>query len=136
MRILLVSDAWAPQVNGVVRTLQRVQQECEAQGHRFAVVAPDQFRTLPCPSYPEIRLALRAGPRIAALLQSFQPDCVHIATEGPLGLAARRQCLRQGLPFTTSYHTRFPEVPRAPGCRCRWRRATPGCAGSTGPRRA
>jgi 1,2-diacylglycerol 3-alpha-glucosyltransferase/glucuronosyltransferase len=109
MRILLVTDAWSPQVNGVVRALQRVRQECEALGHRFEVVAPDQFRTIPCPSYPEIRLALRPGRQIAAQLESFRPECIHIATEGPLGLAARRQCLRRGRPFTTSYHTRFPE---------------------------
>jgi glycosyltransferase involved in cell wall biosynthesis len=109
MRILLVTDAGSPQVNGVVRTLQRVKQECEAQGHRFEVVSPDQFRSVPCPTYPEIRLALRPRPRIAARLAAFHPHCVHIATEGPLGIAARRQCLRQELPFTTSYHTRFPE---------------------------
>jgi glycosyltransferase involved in cell wall biosynthesis len=113
MRILLASDAWAPQVNGVVRTLQRVRQECEALGHRFEVISPDQFRTLPCPTYPEIRLALRPGRRIAARLRGVQPDCVHIATEGPLGLAARRRCLKQGLRFTTSYHTRFPEYVNA-----------------------
>jgi glycosyltransferase involved in cell wall biosynthesis len=93
----------------VVRTLRRVQQECEALGHEVEVVSPDQFRTLPCPTYPEIRPALKPGQRIGARLRSFQPDCVHIATEGPLGLAARRQCLKLGLPFTTSYHTRFPE---------------------------
>jgi glycosyltransferase involved in cell wall biosynthesis len=109
MRILLVTDAWSPQVNGVVRTLQRVRQECEALGHEVEVLSPDQFRTLPCPTYPEIRLALQPGRRIGARLRSFQPDCVHIATEGPLGLAARRRCLKLGLPFTTSYHTRFPE---------------------------
>jgi glycosyltransferase involved in cell wall biosynthesis len=109
MRILLVTDAWQPQVNGVVRTLQRVQQECAALGHVIEVVAPDQFRTVPCPTYPEIRLALRPGGRIGARLRQFQPDCVHIATEGPLGIAARRHCLKAGLPFTTSYHTRFPE---------------------------
>jgi 1,2-diacylglycerol 3-alpha-glucosyltransferase/glucuronosyltransferase len=113
MRILLVTDAWPPQVNGVVRTLQRVRQECEALGHEFEMVSPDQFRTVPCPTYPEIRLALRPGRRIAARLRAFQPDCVHIATEGPLGLAARRQCLKLGLPFTTSYHTRFPEYVNA-----------------------
>jgi glycosyltransferase involved in cell wall biosynthesis len=109
MRILLVTDAWLPQVNGVVRTLQRVRQECEALGHSVEIVSPDQFRTLPCPTYPEIRLAPAPGGRIAQRLRDCQPDCVHIATEGPLGLAARRQCLRHGLPFTTSYHTRFPE---------------------------
>jgi glycosyltransferase involved in cell wall biosynthesis len=128
MRILLVTDAWAPQVNGVVRTLQRVRRECLELGHELEVIAPDQFRTVPCPSYPEIRLALRPGPRIAARLESSRPDCIHIATEGPLGLAARRRCIERDLPFTTSYHPRFPEylnarwpVPLALGYACmRW----------------
>jgi glycosyltransferase involved in cell wall biosynthesis len=109
MRILLVTDAWPPQVNGVVRTLQRVTAECEALGHAVEVVSPDLFRTVSCPTYPEIRLALRPGRRIGRVLDELRPDCVHIATEGPLGIAARRLCLRRGLPFTTSYHTRFPE---------------------------
>jgi glycosyltransferase involved in cell wall biosynthesis len=109
MRILLVSDAWPPQVNGVVRTLQRVKAECEALGHEVEVVAPDRFRTVACPTYPEIRLALRPGRAIAEHLDRFRPDRIHLATEGPLGIAARRQCLKRGLPFTTSYHTRFPE---------------------------
>jgi 1,2-diacylglycerol 3-alpha-glucosyltransferase/glucuronosyltransferase len=109
MRILLVTDAWAPQVNGVVRTLQRVSEECLELGHSLEVISPDQFRTVPCPSYPEIRLALCPGRQIAARLEAFRPECVHVATEGPLGLAARRQCMTRGLPFSTSYHTRFPE---------------------------
>jgi glycosyltransferase involved in cell wall biosynthesis len=109
MRILLTTDAWLPQVNGVVRTLQRVRRECEAQGHVIEVVSPDQFRSVPCPTYPEIRLALRPGRGVGGRLAAFRPDCIHIATEGPLGIAARRQCLRRGLSFTTSYHTRFPE---------------------------
>jgi glycosyltransferase involved in cell wall biosynthesis len=113
MRILLVSDAWSPQVNGVVRTLQRVKQECEALGHEVLAVSPEQFRTLPCPTYPEIRLALRPGRTIARRIEQFRPSCIHIATEGPLGLAARRHCVRHGLPFTTSYHTRFPEYVHA-----------------------
>jgi glycosyltransferase involved in cell wall biosynthesis len=113
MRILLVSDAWAPQVNGVVRTLQQVKSECEALGHRVDVVSPEQFRTMPCPTYPEIRLALRPGREIGRRIDAVRPDSVHIATEGPLGIAARRQCLRRGLPFTTSYHTRFPEYVHA-----------------------
>ena len=78
-------------------------------GHQVEVLAPDQFRTVPCPTYPEIRLALRPGARIAERIAALRPDAVHLATEGPLGIAARRQCLRRGLPFTTSYHTRFPE---------------------------
>ena len=113
MRILLVSDAWSPQVNGVVRTLQRVKQECEALGHEVLAVSPEQFRTLPCPTYPEIRLALRPGRTIARRIEQFRPSCIHIATEGPLGFAARRHCVRHGLPFTTSYHTRFPEYVHA-----------------------
>ena len=132
MRILLVTDAWPPQVNGVVPTLQRVKQECEAQGHRFEVVSPDQFRSVPCPTYPEIRLALRPRPRIAARLAAFRPHCVHIATEGPLGIAARRQCLRQELPFTPPTTPAFRST-SARACRCRSRLATPGCAGSTAP---
>jgi glycosyltransferase involved in cell wall biosynthesis len=113
MRILLVSDAWAPQVNGVVRTLQQVKSECEAFGHRVDVVSPDQFRTVPCPTYPEIRLALRPGRAIGRTIEALRPDSIHIATEGPLGIAARRQCMRRALPFTTSYHTRFPEYVHA-----------------------
>jgi glycosyltransferase involved in cell wall biosynthesis len=109
MRILLVTDAWSPQVNGVVRTWQRVRQECQELGHRFEVISPEPFRTLPCPTYPEIRLAWRPGAAIARKIEAFRPHCIHIATEGPLGFAARRYCLRHGLPFTTSYHTRFPE---------------------------
>lgn len=109
MRILLATDAWAPQVNGVVRTLQQIRAECEALGHQVEVISPDLFATMPCPTYPEIRLALWPGKHIARTLDQFGPDCVHIATEGPIGMAVRRQCIRRGLPFTTSYHTRFPE---------------------------
>jgi 1,2-diacylglycerol 3-alpha-glucosyltransferase/glucuronosyltransferase len=109
MRIAIVTDAWAPQVNGVVRTLQRVQDECTALGHQVLVIAPHQFRSLPCPTYPEIRLALRPGAGIARKIDAFRPHCIHIATEGPLGLAARRHAIHHGMPFTTSYHTRFPE---------------------------
>ena len=113
MRILLVSDAWTPQVNGVVRTLQQVRAECEALGHRVELISPDLFRTVPCPTYPEIRLALCPGRAIGRRIDALRPEAVHIATEGPLGLAARRQCLRRGLPFTSSYHTRFPEYVHA-----------------------
>jgi glycosyltransferase involved in cell wall biosynthesis len=109
MRLLLVTDAWHPQVNGVVRTIERVAAECEALGHEVEICSPDQFASVPCPIYPEIQLALRPGGAIGRLLDRDPPDCVHIATEGPLGLAARRHCLRRGIAFTTSYHTRFPE---------------------------
>jgi glycosyltransferase involved in cell wall biosynthesis len=109
MRILLVSDAWTPQTNGVVRTLQQVKRQCETLGHQVEVVSPEQFRTVPCPTYPEIRLAWRPGCRIGKRIDTWRPDAIHLATEGPLGVAGRRQCLRRALPFTTSYHTRFPE---------------------------
>ena len=109
MKILLASDAWYPQINGVVRTLNRVRMELEAQGHVFDIVCPDQFRTIPCPSYPEIPLAILPGIGMARRLEESNADAIHIATEGPIGLAVRNVCLRRGLPFTTSYHTRFPE---------------------------
>lgn len=105
----MASDAWAPQVNGVVRTLERVRQELEAQGHVFEIICPAQFRTIPCPSYPEIPLALLPGRSLARRIEAFAPQAVHIATEGPIGLAVRNYCVKRGLPFTTSYHTRFPE---------------------------
>lgn len=109
MRILLVTDAWEPQVNGVVRTWQRVIRECELLGHHARVISPDLFRTVPCPTYPEIRLAVAPGRRLRREVDAFAPDAVHVATEGPLGMAARRLCMRRGWPFTTSYHTKFPE---------------------------
>jgi len=109
MRIALVSDAWAPQVNGVVRTLTTTVAMLRGQGHEVETITPDQFATLPCPSYPEIRLALGSGRAVAGRLRAFAPDAIHIATEGPLGWAARRWCMDRGLPFTTSFHTRFPD---------------------------
>ncbi|QCN94853.1 glycosyltransferase family 1 protein [Azospirillum argentinense] len=112
MNILIVSDAWLPQVNGVVRTIGTVRSELEAMGHRVEVIGPDRFRTVPMPTYPEIRLALGAGRRLAAMIDALRPDCIHIATEGPLGFATRRYCLGRGKPFTTAYHTRFPEYVR------------------------
>jgi glycosyltransferase involved in cell wall biosynthesis len=109
MRILLATDAWEPQVNGVVRTLTRTVAECRAMGHMVEVVSPDQFKTLPMPTYPEIRLAIGAHEPMQELFKAFEPEAIHIATEGPVGLAARRLCIEWKLPFTTSYHTRFPE---------------------------
>ncbi|WP_076068385.1 glycosyltransferase family 4 protein [Sphingomonas montana] len=109
MRIALASDAWAPQVNGVVRTLGTTATELGARGHDVVPLTPDLFRTVPCPSYPEIRLALGCGRGVAARLAAADPDAVHIATEGPIGWAARRWCLDNGMPFTTSFHTRFPD---------------------------
>lgn len=113
MRIQIVSDAWLPQINGVVRTLDTVRDELEAMGHEIDVLGPDRFRTMPCPTYPEIRLALLPDRKLAQHIDGFAPDAIHLATEGPLGLSARRYCLTRGLPFTTSYHTRFPEYVRA-----------------------
>lgn len=113
MRLAIVTDAWFPQINGVVRTLNRVREELEAQGHEIRVISPDAFSSLPCPTYPEIRLALFPGPKLARLLDEFRPDAIHIATEAPLGLAAKRYCRRRGLAFTTSFHTRFPEYVQA-----------------------
>ncbi|MBI3446430.1 MAG: glycosyltransferase family 1 protein [Magnetospirillum sp.] len=113
MRILVVSDAWLPQVNGVVRTLDTLKGELERAGHDVVMVTPDRFRTIACPTYPEIRLALRPGRKIAQMIAAAQPCAIHIATEGPLGWAARSYCRRQGLPFTTAYHTKFPEYIQA-----------------------
>ncbi|WP_454885097.1 glycosyltransferase family 4 protein [Sphingomonas oryzagri] len=109
MRIALVSDAWAPQVNGVVRTLMTTVEHLRAQGHTVDPITPDQFRTVPCPSYPEIRLAFGSGRAVAARLAEARADAIHIASEGPLGWAARRWCMDRGIPFTTSFHTRFPD---------------------------
>jgi glycosyltransferase involved in cell wall biosynthesis len=109
MRILLATDAWEPQVNGVVRTLTRTAAECRAMGHEVEVVSPDQFKTVPMPTYPEIRLAIGAYEPMQERFKAFEPEAIHIATEGPVGLAARRLCMEWKLPFTTSYHTRFPE---------------------------
>ena len=109
MRILVATDAWEPQVNGVVRTLTRTVAEMRAMGHEVEVVSPDQFNTVPLPTYAEIKLAVGAYEPIQERFKSFEPEAIHIATEGPVGLAARRVCLEWKLPFTTSYHTRFPE---------------------------
>lgn len=109
MRILIVTDAWEPQVNGVVRTLQATIAELRAQGHEVGVISPDLFRSIPCPSYGEIRLALAGKRAVGRHIAAFDPQAIHISTEGPLGLAARRWCRDRGFPFTTAYHTRFPE---------------------------
>lgn len=108
MRILIVSDAWLPQVNGVVTSLQALVAELRGLGHLVKLLAPGDFRTLPCPSYPEIPLVWdlwNVGPAI----REFRPDCVHLATEGPLGWAARGWLSRRGLAFSSAIHTRFPE---------------------------
>jgi glycosyltransferase involved in cell wall biosynthesis len=109
IRIAIVTDAWRPQVNGVVRTLTQTKKCLEAMGHTVLMVTPGGFRSIPCPTYPEIRLSLFVRRAVGRIVAGFRPDAVHIATEGPLGWAARRFCLSHGLPFTTAYHTRFPE---------------------------
>ncbi len=113
MRIAIVSDAWRPQINGVVRTIETVAQLLRAEGHDVEVFGPDRFRTVPCPTYPEIRLSLFPAARLAHMLKLYAPDAIHLVTEGPLGWAARAFCLKRDIPFTTAYHTRFPEYVRA-----------------------
>ena len=109
MDILIVTDAWHPQVNGVVRTLVNVIGEFERRGHKVRTVTPSDYLSVPMPTYPEIRLSLTMARSMRRLLAAAAPDAVHIATEGPLGLAARKACLQLGWRFSTSYHTRFPE---------------------------
>jgi len=112
MKILIVSDAWLPQVNGVVRTYENTSRELVGLGHQVLVIGPDKFRTIPCPGYTSIRLAMWPGQRLVNLIEDFAPDTIHIATEGPLGLAARSYCVNRKLAFTSSFHTRFPEYVR------------------------
>ena len=109
MRIAIVTDAWSPQVNGVVRTLQSVRNELVAQGHDVLIVSPDLFYSMPCPTYPEIRLAFASTGSVGRMLEDFSPQAIHLATEGPVCLAARRWCLARDFPFTTAYHTQFPD---------------------------
>jgi glycosyltransferase involved in cell wall biosynthesis len=108
-RILIVTDAWAPQVNGVVRSLESVEREAPRLGVDIMMLTPKTFRTVPLPTYREVRIALTRPGVILAHIEDAQPDYIHIATEGPLGICAQIACLRSGRPFTTSYHTRFPE---------------------------
>ena len=108
-RITIVTDAWHPQVNGVVRSLENTIGEMERMGHDIMLVTPDRFRNVPLPSYPEIRIALTRYRTVEREIDRFQPSFVHIATEGPLGFYARHWCLKRKMPFSTSYHTRFPE---------------------------
>lgn len=113
MKIALLTDAWEPQVNGVVRTWQHVIAESEKLGHAFRVIHPGMFKTVGAPKYPEIRLALWPYGKTRRTLDDLQPDAVHLATEGPIGRAGRRYCLKRKLPFTTSYHTQFPQYLKA-----------------------
>lgn len=114
MKIAICTDAWSPQVNGVVTTLHRTSEQLRQFGHDVRVFSPaDGFITFPLPSYPEIRLPFLPRRRLARLLEAFGPDHIHIATEGPLGLAARAWCVHHGYRFTTAYHTQYPELLRA-----------------------
>ena len=121
MKIVIVSDAWLPQTNGVVRTLSALRQELLGFGHDVVMITPENFTTIPCPTYGEIRLALVPGFEVDRILTAYRPDAIHVATEGPLGYAARRFCRSRKLPFTTSFHTKFPDYIKARfGVPMRW----------------
>jgi glycosyltransferase involved in cell wall biosynthesis len=113
MRIMIVTDAWFPQTNGVVSTLSQTVKWLTRFGHEVQTLNPQDFRSIACPTYPEIRLSLFPFKKVESSILEFQPEALHIATEGPLGLSARRFCMRFGLRFTTSYHTQFPQYLRA-----------------------
>lgn len=113
MRILVATDAWHPQVNGVVRTYERLADEARAQGVEITFFTPAGFRTIPCPAYPGIRLAIPNRKLACKLIETADADLIHVATEGPVGLMARSFCLRHGKALTTSYHTKFPEYASA-----------------------
>jgi glycosyltransferase involved in cell wall biosynthesis len=108
-----VTDAWHPQVNGVVRTLEMLARDLEAMGHAVAYATPEGRWSMPMPTYPEIRLSLFPRRSLEKLIAEFDPNAIHIATEGPLGLSARAICVKRNIPFTTSFHTRFPEYVKA-----------------------
>lgn len=109
LKIVIATDAWKPQLNGVVRTLETLGDILSRFGNEVRYITPNEFKSLPLPSYPEIRLSILPNRRVAKIINDFKPDAIHIATEGPIGRAARRFCKRRGYPFTTSFHTRFPE---------------------------
>ena len=113
MRVLVVTDAWHPQVNGVVRSLEQLEAEARRIGEEIIFITPEQFRTVPMPGYAEIRLSLARPKILNDLIDAAKPDAVHLATEGPLGLLARRACRKRNLSFTTCYHTRYPQYVRA-----------------------
>jgi len=113
MKILIVTDAWYPQVNGVVRTLDETSKQLKNLGHEIKFITPEGFLSVPCPTYPEIKLSLFPGAKVSSLIREFNPDCLHISTEGPLGLSARSYACRNNLAFTSAYHTRFSEYVHA-----------------------
>ncbi len=109
IRLLIATDAWRPQVNGVVRSIERLVEELPRLGAEVTILSPGWFRTVPLPTYPEIRLAIARASTFARHMEDTKPDAIHIATEGPVGFGVRRWCLNNARRFTTSYHTRFPE---------------------------
>ena len=113
LKVLIVTDAWSPQVNGVVRTLEILGKDLAALGHTVRYITPLGRRTFPLPTYPEIRLALFQRSALTREIREFAPDAIHIATEGSLGLTARRICLKHGIAFSTAFHTRFAEYVHA-----------------------
>lgn len=113
MKLALITDAWHPQINGVVTTLHELVEALGPMGVQVSVMHPGQFKNRPCPGYAGIDLAVRPYPALAAMLDALQPDAVHIATEGPLGWAARKHCLKRGWKFSTAFHTKFPEILKA-----------------------
>ena len=113
MKVMIVTDAWLPQVNGVVTTLGKIGEGLNRLGHEVRFVTPLQFKSIPCPTYPEIRLSLMPYNGVSRQIAEFSPDAIHIATEGPLGIAARRYCLKRKIAFTSAFHTRFAEYVHA-----------------------
>lgn len=109
MKVMVVTDAWSPQINGVVTTLKKIGEGLDSLGHQTHFVTPQNFRSLSCPTYPEIRLSVLPYAGVRKKIEEVRPDALHIATEGPLGIAARRFCMKRNFPFTTAFHTRFPE---------------------------
>ena len=113
MKVMIVTDAWKPQVNGVVTTLDKIGEGLTRLGHETRFVTPQLFKSIPCPTYPEIRLSLLPYAGVRREIEAFAPDAIHIATEGPLGLAARSYCLKHKVAFTSAFHTRFAEYVHA-----------------------
>lgn len=109
MKIALISDAWHPQINGVVTTLTNTIKELERLGHEVKLFTPDLFKNYPCPGYPDVRLAFLCGPRLRPLIKAFNPDALHLVSEGPVGYAARRFCQEFGYRYTTSYLSQYPD---------------------------
>lgn len=109
MRIALITDAWHPQINGIVTTIRNTYRALEKLGHTVELISPNGFRTWPCPGYPDVRLAFLCGPKLRPIIKAFKPDAIHFFTEGAVGCAARRYCRHMGFEYTTSYHSHFGE---------------------------